>query len=141
VTTVHSRALSFEAPDAAVDASLNVYVPPPGSEQQTSFTVAREPRAGALAEQERRALERLSAMLPSFRVLARRPRRVGTLAAREVRATCVTSARSLYQRIAFVAYYDIVLVLTATAPAAQQVDCDRLAEAWLASFQFRKQAA
>ena len=104
---------------------------------RVSFTIARERRdAGPLDEQAERLLRTLPDALPQSRVVARRTRKVGTLSGYEARLSAKTDGASLYQRIAFVSYYDTLLVLTTTALAAYRDLCDRSADAWLEGFRF-----
>ena len=139
MATYVAAELSFEIADGFVDQTIDSFVAP-ADEARISFTIAREPRTESpLAEHAEQLLAQLPEALPRSRIIARRATTVGMLEAYEARVEARASEAAVYQRMAFVGYYDTVLVLTATSQDADRVRCDEAAERWFESFRFRKQ--
>ncbi len=138
MATFHTNDVSFDVASDFAIKTVDTFVPEPNS-PNVSFTVVREPRSdGSVQEQAEQLLAMLPDNLPNVRVVARRAREIGTLAAYEARVESSVRPGAMYQRIAFVGYFDTLLVLTATSRRGDRKTCDELADQWLASVRFRK---
>ena len=136
----HLHEIVLSVPAGYQDASVNVFVAPsrPSRAPEATFTVAREPRSElALEDQAEEVLARALGALDEIAVLARRSRQVGSLPAYEARFLAGRGKRATYQRIAFVSYYETLLVLTAATPRPKRARCDQLADEWLDTLRFR----
>jgi hypothetical protein len=137
-TTFQVDELSFALPCGFVDQTLNAFVPRDEQHPRSSMTVAREPRSKApLIEQADGVLHALTTTLPHVKVLGRRSRNLGGLPAYEARLELRQNNLPIHQRLAFVGYYDTLLVFTVNSRQGRDA-CDQLAERWFDSLRFRK---
>jgi hypothetical protein len=134
----HVDGLSFEVPPGYEDQSLNAFVPSRPAAPSSTLTIAREPRGEqTVAEQAEGILAKVARAFSSVKVVARRSRSIGTLPGYEARLEMKQDGVPLYQRVAFVGWYDTFLVFSVTTLRAKRTEGDRLAERWLDAFRFR----
>ncbi len=130
--------LSFEVPDGFVNASIDTFFLGEDAPEMT-LTISREPLGdGSLEAQAEERLAALPEVLPKSRILARRRSRVGTLDAYEARLEVQSLRGGFFQRLAFVAYYDTLLLFTGSCHPTGRAKCELEVDRVLDSLRFRK---
>jgi len=131
--------LSFDLPEGFADRTLNVFFSPGPHTGILSLTIAREPvNDSALGERVDHALAAMKEALPSLRVVDRRVAVIGYLPAVETKIQATQDRVPVYQRQAFIEWFDRLLLVSITSTRQKSPQCDALAEKITASLRFRK---
>lgn len=134
--------LSFDAPEGAVDQTLNVFYARDPASPAAHFTVSREPRSSQSLFEQVESLTASLARALRAELIEKRTATIGHLRAIEVtlasRSPSSHDAPASYHRQAIIEWFGTLLVVTASSTLTTRARCDAAMDALLASLRFRK---
>ncbi len=129
----------FELPAAWVDRSISVFQPQSAEgDGGPSIVISRERLDGDLATHADKVFQGLRRALPRFELVWNRPRTVGPMDAVDVRFRWSKDGSRVDQRLVMMAYYDELLVHTASAALDRAEALQPVFEHFLVSMRLRR---
>lgn len=142
MSTYVTADLSFDAPEGAVDQTLNVFYARDPARHVAHFTISREPRSAQSLFEQVDALTASLARALRAELIEKRTATIGHLRAIEValasRSPTSHDAPASYHRQAIIEWFGTLLVVTATSTLRTRARCDAAMAALLATLRFRK---
>lgn len=130
----------FELPPGWVDRSISIFHPASETgEGGPSIVISREKLDGTVEEHSAKIFDGLRRALPRFELVWRKATKIGPMDGFDLRFRWVKSGARIDQRVVTLAYYDELLVHTASAPLDRADELMGIFDSCLASMKLRRQ--